>query len=68
MRFMIIVALALGIGGCVTPVSKIASHTISVGPSASQDVVWLLIGGRLMRCTAVQNKPSCTAVPTDGAR
>ncbi len=56
--------LALATVGCVTPISTIASHTIVNGADSSQDVVWLVIGGVLQRCTAVDNQPVCKPVPS----
>jgi hypothetical protein len=63
MRCFALAVVVLGtVSGCVTPVSTMASHTLAVGPDSDQDVVWVVTGGDLQRCTAVQNKPVCTRV------
>lgn len=63
--FALLLALPLLATGCVTPVSTVASHTIETAPDTDQDVVWLMVGDSLQRCTAVKDEPVCKRVPLE---
>lgn len=58
------VAALAGATGCATQVAPLSSHTIQVAPNQEADVLWMLKGGRLVRCTGQGGKPSCTEVET----
>ncbi len=50
--------------GCATatPVTPLSSHTIQVAPGQEADVLWMLYGGVLVRCTGQGQRPTCVKV------
>ena len=52
--------LSLLVAGCGGPaMSGISSHTLRVAPETDVDVVWVVRGDRVFRCTGANGQPSC---------
>jgi hypothetical protein len=54
--------LVVATGGCFQSFSVLSTHTAKTGPDTEADILWVLKGDTVYRCSNTQAGPVCVAV------